>query len=344
MPEIALPASPALLDTDSALTDQHGRRISYLRLSVTDRCNFRCVYCMAEDMQFMPRAELLSIDEMFAVAASFVQLGVRKIRLTGGEPLVHPDIVTLVGRLAALPDLHELAMTTNGARLASLAQPLKDSGLSRLNISLDSLQADRFKALTRTGELAPVLAGIQAAKDAGFQRIKLNSVILRGRNDDEVVDLVRFARQHDLDISFIEEMPLGAIDEHDRAATFMPSADILARVHAAYPLTASIESTGGPARYHRMADSHTRVGAISPHSANFCGHCNRVRVTASGQLMLCLGHENAIDLRTILRTHPDEPECLTQAIRQAMFHKPERHHFRLDAPPQVIRFMNATGG
>lgn len=338
MPEDAQPES------GSTLTDQHGRHISYLRLSVTDRCTFRCVYCMAEDMQFMPRAELLSTDEMFAVAASFVQLGVRKIRLTGGEPLVHPDIVALVGRLAALPGLNELAMTTNGARLAVLAQPLKDSGLSRINISLDSLQADRFKALTRTGELAPVLAGIQAAKDAGFQRIKLNSVILRGRNDDEVIDLVRFARQHELDISFIEEMPLGVIDEHDRAMTFMPSADILARVNDRYPLTASIESSGGPARYHRMADSSTRVGVISPHSANFCGHCNRVRVTASGQLMLCLGHENAIDLRSIVRVHPGEPERLTQTIRQAMQHKPERHHFKLDAPPQVIRFMNATGG
>ncbi|MBI2732408.1 MAG: GTP 3',8-cyclase MoaA [Aquabacterium sp.] len=338
MPEAAPPEAGTLL------TDQHGRRISYLRLSVTDRCNFRCVYCMAEDMQFMPRAELLSTDEMFALAASFVQLGVRKIRLTGGEPLVHPDIVALVGRLAALPGLHELAMTTNGARLAALAGPLKDSGLNRLNISLDSLQAARFKTLTRTGELADVLTGIRAAKEAGFQRIKLNSVILRGRNDDEVVDLVRFARQHELDISFIEEMPLGVIDEHDRAATFMPSADILARINATYPLTASIESTGGPARYHRMADSATRVGVISPHSANFCGQCNRVRVTASGQLMLCLGHENAIDLRAVLRAHPGEPARLMQTIQQAMAHKPERHQFKLDAPPQVIRFMNATGG
>lgn len=338
---MARDATPA---SEPLLTDQHGRRISYLRLSVTDRCNFRCVYCMAEDMQFMPRDELLSIDEMFTVAASFVQMGVRKIRLTGGEPLVHPAIVPLVARLAKLPGLDELAMTTNGSRLAQLAQALKDSGLSRLNISLDSLKPDRFKILTRTGRLADVLAGIQAAKSAGFQRIKLNSVILRGRNDDEVVDLVRFARQHELDIAFIEEMPLGHIDEHDRAATFMPSADILARVHEAIPLTASIESSGGPARYHRMADSTTRVGVISPHSHNFCGSCNRVRLTASGQLMLCLGNEDAVDLRAILRAHSGQQEPIQQAITQAMTRKPERHHFRLDAAPQIIRFMNATGG
>lgn len=338
---MAREATPA---PEPLLTDQHGRRISYLRLSVTDRCNFRCVYCMAEDMQFMPRDELLSIDEMFTVAASFVQMGVRKIRLTGGEPLVHPAIVPLVARLAKLPGLDELAMTTNGSRLAQLAQALKDSGLSRLNISLDSLKPDRFKALTRTGRLADVLEGIQAAKAAGFRRIKLNSVILRGRNDDEAVELVRFARQHALDIAFIEEMPLGHIDEHDRAATFMPSADILARVHEAFPLTASIESSGGPARYQRMADSTTRVGVISPHSHNFCGSCNRVRMTASGQLMLCLGNEDAVDLRAILRAHPGQQAPIMQAIRQAMTHKPERHHFRLDAAPQIIRFMNATGG
>ncbi|MBI5927084.1 MAG: GTP 3',8-cyclase MoaA [Aquabacterium sp.] len=326
------------------LTDQHGRRISYLRLSITDRCNFRCVYCMAENMQFMPRDELLSVDEMVTVAASFVHLGVRKIRLTGGEPLAHPAIVSLVAELSALPGLDELAMTTNGSQLSQLAPALKVNGLSRLNISLDSLQPDRFKALTRTGRLRDVLDGIQAAKAAGFQRIKLNSVILRGRNDDEVVDLVRFARQHELDIAFIEEMPLGVIDEHDRAATFMPSADILARVNETYPLTASIENSGGPARYHRMADSTTRVGVISPHSHNFCGSCNRVRLTASGQLMLCLGNEDAVDLRTILRAHPGQQEPIRQAITEAMTRKPERHHFRLDAPPQIIRFMNATGG
>jgi cyclic pyranopterin phosphate synthase len=339
---MALNASSFAANTP--LIDQHGRHISYLRLSVTDRCNYRCVYCMPEKMQFMPSSELLSLEELHTVASSFVKLGVRKIRLTGGEPLVRSGIVTLVEKLAALPGLDELTLTTNGARLAQLAQALKDSGLARINISLDSLQPDRFKALTRTGHLSDVLAGILAAKDAGFHRIKLNSVIMRGHNDDEVVDLVRFARLHELDIAFIEEMPLGIINDHDRATSFMPSDEILSRVNDIFPLLRSIETSGGPARYHRMADSPTRIGVISPHSNNFCGSCNRVRLTASGQLMLCLGNEDAVDLRAVLRAHPQEQTLLEQAIIKAMQHKPERHHFRLDTAPQIIRFMNATGG
>jgi len=326
------------------LVDQHGRAITYLRLSVTDRCNYRCVYCMAEDMQFMPRDELMSLDELATIAEAFVNLGVHKIRLTGGEPLVRPGIVPLVARLARLSGLRELTLTTNGAHLAKLAQPLKQAGLSRINVSLDSLQPDRFKALTRTGKLAEVLAGIRAAQDAGFERIKLNSVILRGRNDDEVLPLVYFARSQGLDIAFIEEMPLGVIHEHDRATSFVSSAEILASIAQRHPLQATTETSGGPARFHRMADSPVRIGVISPHSHNFCGTCNRVRVTADGKLMLCLGHDAAVDLGAVLRAHPDEPSRLSQAITQAMQTKPAQHHFNLNAPPQIIRFMSATGG
>ncbi|MDO9237243.1 MAG: GTP 3',8-cyclase MoaA [Aquabacterium sp.] len=327
-----------------ALIDQHGRAITYLRLSVTDKCNYRCVYCMAEDMQFMPRDELMSLAELATIATAFVDLGVRKIRLTGGEPLVRPGVLSLVAKLASLPGLDELTLTTNGAHLHKLAQPLKQAGLSRINISLDSLQPDRFKQLTRTGKLTDVLAGIRAAQDAGFTRIKLNSVILRDRNDDEVIDLVDFARAQGLDIAFIEEMPLGVIHEHDRAASFVSSAEILSRIGTRYPLTFSAETSGGPARFHRMADSSTRIGVISPHSANFCSTCNRVRVTADGRLMLCLGNDDAVDLGSVLRAHPHEPSRLKEAIKAAIQTKPERHHFRLDAPPQIIRFMSATGG
>lgn len=329
---------------EPALIDPHGRRISYLRLSVTDRCNYRCVYCMAEDMQFMPGSEVLSVDELALVAQAFVRLGVSKIRLTGGEPLVRPDLVRLVGRLRALPGLGELTLTTNGALLSKLARPLREAGLDRLNISLDSLRPDRFNQLTRTGRLQDVLEGIRAAQRAGFDRIKLNSVILKGRNDDEVLDLVEFARTEDLDISFIEEMPLGVIDEHDRAQTFVSSAEILRRIGQRHPLQATPEKTGGPARYHRMQGSRTRVGVISPHSQTFCGDCNRVRVTASGQLMPCLGHAEAVDLRPLLRRHVGAIEPLLAGIESGIRSKPAQHHFRLDSPPQVVRFMSVTGG
>ncbi|KWZ44765.1 cyclic pyranopterin phosphate synthase MoaA [Burkholderia savannae] len=327
-----------------ALADRFGRDVTYVRLSVTDRCDFRCVYCMAEDMRFLPHGDVLTIDELAAVAEAFVSLGVRKIRLTGGEPLVRAGLTTLVERVAKLPGLDELTLTTNGARLARFAAPLKAAGLDRINVSLDSLRAERFGALTRTGSLQAVLAGIAAAKGAGFRRIRLNSVILRGRNDDEVLDLVRFAREERLDLAFIEEMPLGAIDEHDRASSFVSSEAVLAQIRLAYPLFPSTESTGGPARYFRMADSDIRIGVISPHSHNFCGDCNRVRVTASGRMLLCLGNEHGVELRDVLRARPGDGERLRDAIVAAMPLKPERHHFDLNAPPQVVRFMNMTGG
>jgi cyclic pyranopterin phosphate synthase len=332
----------AAMATSSPLQDRFGRSVTYLRLSVTDRCDFRCVYCMAEEMTFLPRSQVLSLEELAQVGRAFVELGVDKIRLTGGEPLVRNNVIQLVRELGALDGLRELVLTTNGARLDRFAQPLRQAGLRRINISLDSLQPQRFRELTRTGNLIDVLRGIDAARDAGFDRIKLNAVILRGRNDDEVLDLVDFARERHLDLCFIEEMPLGIIREHDRALTFVSSDELRAQIAQHHPLTASAESSGGPARYYRMADSDIRIGFISPHSHNFCHLCNRVRVTVEGRLLLCLGNEHAVDLREPLRR--GGITALRAAIVAGMALKPERHHFELDAAPQIVRFMNSTGG
>jgi len=325
------------------LVDRFGRRVEYIRLSVTDRCDFRCVYCMAEEMQFLPRSEVLSLEELFLVARAFVELGVNKIRLTGGEPLVRRGILTLVEQLGQLPV--ELLITTNGSQLPGMAADLKRLGVDRLNISLDSLQADKFKRLTRTGRLEQVLAGIDAAIAAGLKRIKLNAVVLKGRNDDEVLDLIAFARNKGVDITFIEEMPLGAITEHDRAEVYCSSDELLETIMAEHPLIDCNEKTGGPSRYYRMADSDSLIGFISPHSHNFCSECNRVRMTVEGRLLLCLGNEHSMDLRQVLRDHPADIEVLKQHLIQAMELKPERHHFDLDdETPQIVRFMNMTGG
>ncbi|WP_163577228.1 GTP 3',8-cyclase MoaA [Halomonas faecis] len=329
---------------EPGLIDGFGRTVRYLRLSVTDRCDFRCVYCMAEEMTFLPRAQVLTLEEMTTLCAAFVELGVEKIRLTGGEPLVRRGIETLVERIGALEGLADFAMTTNGAGLAKHARQLYDGGLRRLNVSLDTLDPARFRALTRTGELARVIDGIRAAQDAGFARIKLNAVILKGRNDDEILDLVDFARAENVDISFIEEMPLGEAIGHDRAETFCGSDEVRARIEARHPLVPTTETTLGPSRYYRMADSASRVGFISPHSHDFCGACNRVRVTAEGRLLLCLGNEHSVDLRAVLRRYPGDTERLKSAIVAAMAKKPERHHFTTDGDVQVVRFMNMTGG
>lgn len=326
-----------------ALIDPFGRSINYLRLSVTDRCNLRCTYCMAEDMTFLPKQQILSLEELRDAAAAFVELGIKKIRLTGGEPLIRRDILKLVTALSALPGLNELTMTTNGLLLPNMAKPLKDAGIARLNISIDSLKADRFKQLTRVGELEQVLAGVQAAKAAGFARIKLNAVILAGFNDDEVLDLAHFAIANGLDISFIEEMPLGEISSHRRRDTQITSEHIRQQLAAHYSLLDSAETTGGPSRYLRVADSDSKIGFISPMSNNFCGSCNRVRMTAEGRLLLCLGNEHSLDLREILRAFPGDSARLKRAIVEAIGDKPERHHFD---PEQVdiVRFMNMTGG
>ncbi|WP_444679345.1 GTP 3',8-cyclase MoaA [Halomonas sp. E19] len=332
------------MTTPLQLIDDFGRRVRYVRISVTDRCDFRCVYCMSEEMTFLPRAQILTLEEVGMVARAFVEMGVEKIRLTGGEPLVRRGIDALVEQIAALPGLKDLAMTTNGAGLDKHAGRLREAGLSRLNISLDTLDAERFHQLTRTGNLERVLSGIRAARSAGFDRIKLNAVILKGRNDDEIVDLVDFARTERVDISFIEEMPLGEVSDHSRAETFCSSDEVQAAIERHYPLLATTETTLGPSRYFRMPDSETRVGFISPHSHNFCASCNRVRVTAEGRLLLCLGNEHSVDLRAVLRRHPGDLDALKQAIVEALPLKPERHHFTTDGDVQIVRFMNMTGG
>ncbi|QPI62495.1 GTP 3',8-cyclase MoaA [Vreelandella venusta] len=328
----------------SVLVDGLGRTVRYLRISVTDRCDFRCVYCMAEEMTFLPRAQLLTLEEIATLSQAFVELGVEKIRLTGGEPLVRQGVLTLVQKLAELEGLRELAMTTNGSGLVKHAAALRQGGLHRLNISLDSLKPERFKALTRTGDLNQVIAGIRAARRAGFQSIKLNAVLLKGRNDDEIIDLVNFARDEQVDISFIEEMPLGAISEHNRGETFISTDAVRETIENHYPLLPTTETTLGPSRYYRMADSQSRIGFISPHSHNFCAACNRVRVTAEGRLLLCLGNEHSVDLRAVMRRYPGEIQRLKVAIVGAMTKKPERHHFTTDGEVQVVRFMNVTGG
>lgn len=330
----------------SALVDRFGRRIRYVRMSVTDRCDFRCVYCMAEEMTFLPRSDVLSLEELLLVGEVFVGLGVDKIRLTGGEPLIRNNLVWLVERLATLKGLRELALTTNGSRLGAMAGDLRRAGLATLNISLDTLDPVRFRDMTRTGDLDAVLSGIEAARTAGFERIKLNSVILRGRNDDGILDLVAFAREHGLDISFIEEMPLGIINEHDREHAFMPSHEIRKVIATRWHLLPIESRTAGPSRYFAMKDSPIRVGFISPHSNNFCADCNRVRVTCEGRLLLCLGNEHSAELRNVLRETPPGLRAATlgRVIRDAMDLKPERHHFDLGQAPQIVRFMNMTGG
>ncbi|QOR40845.1 GTP 3',8-cyclase MoaA [Billgrantia diversa] len=328
----------------SELVDGFGRRVRYVRISVTDRCDFRCVYCMSEEMTFLPRAQILTIEELGMVARAFVEMGVEKIRLTGGEPLVRRGIDQLIEQTSELQGLRDLAMTTNGAGLVKHARRLRDAGLGRLNISLDTLDPQRFRQLTRTGDLEQVLGGLRAAREAGFEHIKLNAVILKGRNDDEVLDLVEFARSEGVDLSFIEEMPLGDVSDHSRAETFCSSDDVKALIEERHELIPTAESTLGPSRYYRMVDSDSRIGFISPHSHNFCASCNRVRVTAEGRLLLCLGNEHSVDLRAVLRQYPGDIDALKRAIVAALPLKPERHHFTTDGDVQIVRFMNMTGG
>ncbi|KZY47868.1 cyclic pyranopterin phosphate synthase, partial [Oleiphilus sp. HI0050] len=311
----------------------------------TDRCDFRCVYCMDEEMTFVPRQKVLTLEEMHQVAEAFVELGVGKIRLTGGEPLVRANVMSLCESVGALPGLDELVMTTNGSQLSKVAKSLLASGVKRLNISLDTLKADKFKELTRVGDLEKVLQGIDAAIDAGFEKIKLNAVIMKGRNADEVIPLIRFAVGKGIDISFIEEMPLGVISEHSREEAFCSNQELKEIISEVWPL--QVVSTGnrsdGPSRYYQLPGEKTRIGFISPHSHNFCGDCNRVRVTAEGLLLLCLGNEHAVDLRAVLRAHPGDRERLKRSIIEAMDLKPERHEFNLSEEPQIVRFMNMTG-
>ena len=330
----------------SSLMDRFGRRIDYVRFSVTDRCDFRCVYCMSERMTFLPRARVLTLEELAALGRAFVDLGTRKIRITGGEPLVRRNISWLLQALSQLRErgLAELVLTTNGSQLERMAADLKAAGVARLNISLDSLNPERFRRITRVGELDAVLRGIRAAQAAGFERTKLNAVILKNRNHDEVIDLTRFAIDNGLDISFIEEMPLGVIGDHDRAEAYYSSDAIRADLERVFALIPTTECSGGPSRYYRIPGTNSRIGFISPHSHNFCDDCNRVRVSAEGRLLLCLGQEHSTDLKYVLRAYPGDRERLKQAIIAAMALKPRGHDFQLGGQPVILRHMNHTGG
>jgi cyclic pyranopterin phosphate synthase len=328
----------------SDLIDRFGRQVTYVRLSVTDRCDLRCVYCMSDDMTFMPRDQLLTLQEIARLGRCFSELGVTKLRVTGGEPLVRPNIISLFEQLGALPRIHDLTLTTNGTQLHRYAHALKDAGVTRINISLDTLRPDRFLNITRVGRIEKTLTGLAAALSAGFRRVRINSVILKNRNHDEVVDLVRFAIERGIDISFIEEMPLGMTGDHDRAEVYYSSDQIRRDLTAYFDLVPSTESTGGPARYFRVAGEDIRVGFISPHSHNFCGDCNRVRVTADGRLLLCLGQEHSADLRSALRGRAAGDEPVKQAIVAAMALKPRGHDFDLAKKSILARHMNMTGG
>jgi GTP 3',8-cyclase len=334
-----------MLDTPpTLLVDSFGRAITYARLSVTDRCDLRCTYCMAEDMTFLPRSEVLSIEELSLLGETLCELGVTKLRITGGEPLIRGGIIELLKRLRQIPQLQELCLTTNGTHLTQYAQALKDAGVDRINISLDSLKPERFTQLTRVGNLQTVLDGITAAQQAGFKRIKLNCVALKHYNADEVPELVNFALQEGLDISFIEEMPLGKIDGHTRQVEFISSAELREKISARFDLLPTQDNSGGPARYWKAKGFSSRIGFISPHSENFCSSCNRVRVTATGKLILCLGQDNSADLRAAMRMSHTPKETLKQTLVNAIVHKPEKHDFDLNNEPQILRFMSVTGG
>ena len=326
------------------LVDRFDRRIDYLRMSVTDRCDFRCVYCMTETMKFLPRRQILSLEELYAVARACTELGVRKIRLTGGEPMVRTGVMWLIERLGALPGLQELLLTTNGAQLHRYAGPLRRAGVTRINISLDSLDARRFRRISRVGRLHQVLQGIDAARAQGFERIRLNTVIMHGYNEDEVLALTDYALERGLDIAFIEEMPLGEASEHDRRQTTYSNVRVRAQLENHYPLLDSTARTAGPSRYLQVVGSRSRIGFISPVTDNFCADCNRVRVTVQGRLLLCLGHEHSVDLKAVLRNPLSTHEDLKRTIVIAMERKPERHYFYDSEHAQPVRLMNMTGG
>jgi len=329
------------------MIDPFGREITYLRVSVTDRCDLRCVYCMAEDMTFKPRAELLTLEELDRVCSAFVDLGVRKLRLTGGEPLVRRNVISLfqsLGRHLKTGALDELTLTSNGTRLTEMAEPLKAAGVRRINISLDSLDPARFKAITRWGDHAKVMEGIRAARAAGL-KIKINTVALRGVNDDEYNDLVAWCGREGFDLVFIETMPLGDIDGN-RTDQYLPLSLVRANLMRKWSLTAVPDNTGGPARYMRCAETGGRIGFITPMTHNFCEACNRVRLTCSGTLYMCLGQEDAADLRAPVRSS-ESNEPLIAAIRDAIARKPKGHDFIIDRRhrrPAVGRHMSVTGG
>lgn len=329
-----------------ALIDPFGRGISYVRISVTDRCDLRCVYCMSEHMQFKPRAEVLTFDELERLCTTFIKLGVRKIRLTGGEPLVRHGIMDLIARLGKFVkagSLNELTLTTNGTQLERYAKALVHSGVRRINVSLDSLVPERFRAITRGGHLDQVLQGILAAKQAGLQ-IKINTVALKGVNEDEIEHLVSWCGEQGHDLSFIETMPLGEVDA-ERVDQYLPLTEVRAKLERRFTLNDSPFKTGGPSRYVDVVETGHRIGFITPLSHNFCEACNRVRVSCTGTMFMCLGQNDAVDLRLPLRASASN-EMLEQAILEGIKHKPKGHEFVIEryAPPAVHRHMSVTGG
>ena len=331
------------------LVDPFGRQITYLRLSITDRCDLRCVYCMAEHMQFLNKKDLLSFEEMERLVGVFVSLGLRKLRITGGEPLVRRGALDFIKRLARFlgnNQLQELTLTTNGTQLATTAQALAECGVKRINVSLDTLNADKFRAITRTGNLAQVLSGLEAAQRAGLS-IKLNTVALKGVNENEIIALTKFAHERNIDISFIEVMPLGEIEE-DRLNQYMPLTTVRDILQSVFTLENSNHKSGGPARYKRVKETGRLIGFITPHTHNFCESCNRVRISCTGTLYPCLGQEDATDLRAPLREALDD-ESLVDVIKQAILHKPKGHDFdftraRNIKPATISRHMSVTGG
>lgn len=340
---LAMTNTPETSPTTSRLIDKYGRHVTYVRMSITDRCDFRCTYCMGEEMTFLPRSAVLSFEECLRLGRIFTAQGVTKLRITGGEPLVRKDAIWLLQQLAALPGLQQLVLTTNGSQLERFATDLKAVGVKRLNVSVDTLNPEAFRRITRTGNLDQVLRGLQAAKAAGFQRTKLNAVMMRGVNEHELLDLLRFAIAEGFDLSLIEEMPLGAIQ--GRENTFYSSDEALAVFCQHFTLTPTNESSGGPASYWRIPGTETRLGFISPHSHNFCASCNRVRITAQGELYPCLGQNDAVNLLPLLREHPNDDTPVLAAIQQSMGWKPEGHDFNAQLQqPQVVRFMSMTGG
>ena len=342
MPDSLAPITPP------PLRDAFGRTVTYLRLSVTDRCDLRCAYCMAEHMTFLPKKDLLTLEELETVATAFIRRGVRKIRITGGEPLVRKDIGQLFDRLGTHlgAGLDELTLTTNATLLERDAERLHAAGVRRVNISLDTLDETKFADITRWGRLPQVLKGIDAAQKAGL-RVKINTVALKGFNEDELFDLVTWCATRDMDLTFIEVMPMGDIGNEDRLDQYWKLTDLRARLAVQYTLTDLPERTGGPARYVRLEETGQKIGFITPLTHNFCESCNRVRLTCTGELFMCLGQEDMADLRAPLRNNPSDDAPLEQAIRDAIAHKPKGHDFdysRQAVDGKMSRHMSHTGG
>ncbi len=331
------------------LIDPFARAITYLRVSVTDRCDFRCVYCMSENMTFLPKKELLTLEELDRMCSTFVRLGVQKLRITGGEPLVRRDILQFFRGMTRHLDsgaLKELTLTTNGSQLERFAADLAGAGVRRINISLDTLDEDKFAAITRWGRLPQVLRGIDAAQAAGM-RIKINAVALKGFNEDELLKITEWCADRDMDLTWIEVMPMGDIGNENRLGQYWSLRDVRARYGEAYAVTDLAERSGGPARYVRLEETGQKIGFITPLSHNFCESCNRVRLTCTGEIYMCLGQEDMADLRAPLRAHPGSDAPLETAIRAAIGMKPKGHDFdysRQQLDGQMSRHMSHTGG